>query len=57
MRRSLFIGLGGTGIRTIVQTKKLFLEAYGNIPPEIGLQKTDETGSVKTVILGQFFDF
>ena len=35
LKRSLYIGLGGTGIRTILKTKKMFIDAYGEVPPMI----------------------
>lgn len=36
LRRTLLIGLGGTGIKTILNAKKMFYENYGQIPPMIG---------------------
>ena len=41
IRRSLFIGLGGTGMRTILYLKKLFIETYGEVPPMIGFLGID----------------
>lgn len=41
IRRSLFIGLGGTGMRTLLILKKLFTETYGEVPPMIGFLGVD----------------
>lgn len=41
IRRCLFIGIGGTGMRTLLTTKKMFLEAYGEVPPMIGFLGID----------------
>jgi hypothetical protein len=41
LRRSLYIGLGGTGINAILHTKKMFMETYGEIPPMIGFLGID----------------
>ena len=35
LRRSVYIGLGGAGIQSIMNTKKLFIEAYGEVPPMV----------------------
>ena len=35
VRRSVYIGLGGAGIESILETKRLFLETYGEIPPMV----------------------
>lgn len=46
LRRTLLIGLGGTGIKSILNAKKMFYENYGQIPPMIGFIgiDTDEPG-------------
>ena len=41
LRRSLYIGLGGTGINAILKTKKMFIENYGSVPPMIGFLGID----------------
>lgn len=41
IRRSFFIGLGGTGMRTILYLKKLFIETYGEVPGMIGFLGID----------------
>jgi hypothetical protein len=35
LKRSLFIGLGGTGATSLLHTKKRFIETYGEVPPMI----------------------
>ena len=30
IRRTLFIGLGGTGVKTLLRVKKRFYEVYGH---------------------------
>lgn len=46
LKRSLFIGLGGTGLKSIVHTKKRFIDTYGEVPPMIGFLAfdTDDDG-------------
>jgi hypothetical protein len=53
IRRSLFIGLGGTGMKTLLQTKKMFIETYGEVPPMIGFLgiDTDKSEYTKTLEL------
>ena len=43
VRRSLYIGIGGTGIKAIAHTKKMFEETFGdgNIPPVIAFLAID----------------
>ncbi len=41
LRRTLLIGLGGTGIKAILNAKKMFYENYGQIPPMIGFVGID----------------
>jgi len=44
IRRSLFIGLGGTGMNAILNTKKTYLDSYGEVPPMIGFMGVDTDG-------------
>lgn len=44
IKRSLFIGLGGTGMNAILHTKKMFIESYGEVPPMIGFLGIDTDG-------------
>ena len=48
LRRCLYIGLGGTGMTSLLHTKKMFLENYGEIPPMIGFLGIDTDGGVYT---------
>ena len=41
LRRTLLIGLGGTGVKAILDAKKMFYENYGEIPPMIGFLGVD----------------
>ena len=41
IKRSLFIGMGGTGMKTLVNTKRMFIETYGEVPPMIGFLGID----------------
>ena len=41
MRKSLFIGIGGTGINTILYTKKAILDSFGTIPSEMAFLVVD----------------
>ena len=38
---TLLIGLGGTGIKSLLHTKKMFIEAYGKVPPTIAFLGVD----------------
>lgn len=35
LKRTLYIGLGGTGFKTLVHTKRAFINTYGEVPPMI----------------------
>lgn len=52
IKRCLYIGLGGTGIKTILQTKKKFIDTYGEVPPMIGFLgiDTDKGGYTKYIM-------
>lgn len=41
IRRCLYIGLGGVGIKTILHTKKQFIDTYDVVPPMIGFLGID----------------
>lgn len=41
IRRSLFIGLGGTGMKSLLFLKKRFVDIYGCIPPMVGFLGID----------------
>lgn len=44
IRRCLYIGLGGTGMKSILHTKKMFMDTYGEVPPMIGFLGIDTDG-------------
>lgn len=44
IRRSLFLGLGGTGMGTLLQVKKMFIDNYGEKPPMVGFLGIDTDG-------------
>lgn len=41
IKRTLFVGLGGTGMMALLYTKKLFIDTYGEVPPMIGFLGID----------------
>lgn len=47
LKRSLFIGLGGTGATALLHTKKRFLDTYGEIPPMIEFLVIDTDRNTK----------
>lgn len=44
IRRSLFVGLGGTGMKALLHTKKMFVDTYGEVPNMIGFLGVDTDG-------------
>lgn len=51
LKRTLFIGLGGTGASALLHTKKRFLDTYGEIPPMIGFLSIDTDFNTQTKYL------
>ena len=41
LKKTLYIGLGGTGVATLLRVKKCFIDSYGEIPPMIGFLAID----------------
>jgi hypothetical protein len=41
LKRSLFIGIGGTGMKSILKTKQLYQDEYGKVPEVIGFLGVD----------------
>ena len=41
LKKTLYIGLGGTGIAALLKVKKCFVDSYGEIPPMIGFLAID----------------
>lgn len=48
IRRCLYIGLGGTGMKALLHTKKMFIDTYGEVPPMIGFLGIDTDGAEYT---------
>lgn len=46
IRRCLYIGLGGTGMTSLLHTKRMFIDTYGEVPPMIGFLGIDTDGGV-----------
>jgi hypothetical protein len=48
IRKSIYIGLGGTGVKAIAETKKMFEETFGlgNIPPQVTFLALDYDRSI-----------
>lgn len=44
LRRILYVGLGGTGMKTLLHTKKVLYDTYGEIPPMVGFLGIDTDG-------------
>ena len=45
LKKTLYIGLGGTGVATILKIKKCFIDIYGEVPPMIGFLAIDTDSS------------
>lgn len=45
IRRCLYIGLGGTGMNSILHTKKMFIDTYGEVPPMVSFLGIDTDGN------------
>ena len=41
LKKTLYIGLGGTGVAALLKVKKCFIDSYGEIPPMIGFLAID----------------
>ena len=44
IKRCLYVGLGGTGMNSLLHTKKMFVDTYGEVPPMIGFLGIDTDG-------------
>ena len=44
IKRTLYVGLGGTGMAALLNTKKMFVDTYGEVPPMIGFLGIDTDG-------------
>lgn len=46
IRRCLYIGLGGTGMSAILNTKKMYIDTYGKVPDMVGFLGIDTDENV-----------
>lgn len=46
LKRTIYIGLGGTGIKVLLKTKKMYIDNYGEVPPMIQFLGIDTDESV-----------
>ncbi len=45
LKKTLYVGVGGTGVVTLLKVKKCFIDSYGEIPPMIGFLAIDTDGA------------
>ncbi len=45
LKKTLYVGIGGTGTDTLLEVKKCFIDSYGEIPPMIGFLVVDTDGA------------
>ena len=45
LKKTLYVGLGGTGVSALLKVKKCFFDSYGEIPPMIGFLAIDTDGA------------
>ena len=44
IKRCLYVGLGGTGMKSLLYTKKSFVDTYGEVPPMVSFLGIDTDG-------------
>ena len=49
--RTLFVGLGGTGVKSILRAKQCFIDAYGEVPPMVAFLAIDTDKSIRDSFL------
>lgn len=49
--RTLFVGLGGTGVKAILRAKQCFVDAYGEVPPMVAFLAVDTDKNIRGVSL------
>lgn len=49
--RTLYVGLGGTGVRSILRTKQCFVDAYGEVPPMVAFLAIDTDKGIRDKFL------
>lgn len=45
--RTLFVGLGGTGVKAILRAKQCFMDAYGEVPPMVAFLAVDTDKAIR----------
>lgn len=54
IKRCLYIGLGGTGMNSLLHVKKMFIDTYGEVPPMIGFLGVDtDRGAYNKTLLAK----
>lgn len=49
--RTLFVGLGGTGVKAILRAKQCFVDAYGDVPPMVAFLAVDTDKKIRDASL------
>ena len=49
--RTLFVGLGGTGVKSILRAKQCFVDAYGEVPPMVAFLAVDTDKAIREASL------
>lgn len=49
--RTLYVGLGGTGVKAILRTKQCFVDAYGQVPPMVAFLAVDTDKAIRETSL------
>ena len=49
--RTLFVGLGGTGVKAILRAKQCFQDAYGEVPPMVAFLAIDTDKKIRDASL------
>lgn len=49
IRRAFYVGLGGTGARTLLRIKQLYIDAYGEVPPMVKFLVIDTDWMVRNI--------
>ena len=47
LKKTLYIGIGGTGVQCLLKIKKCFIDIYGEVPPMIGFLAIDSDTSAR----------
>lgn len=45
--RTLYVGLGGTGVKAILRAKQCFVDAYGDVPPMVAFLAIDTDKAIR----------